>query len=761
MTRSEDRRLLLASALPTLAAAIGFCRIFDSWSFLWPLGGAALASHAIAPLTRRLRGAVGDLLHLLVALVVGALVLIPESTTRGVPTAATIHRLRSELASAWTQFSAESAPTPARTGYLVLAFGALWLAGWAADRLVFRYGTPVEAMLPSATIFVFVTLLTGPQYRLICTVGYGASVAVFALTYRVLQRPRARRALVTAGLATIAVTLAASTLLVTTLPGARGAGAVSVRELGRQRSNRTVVSPLVDIRRRLLEQSDARLLQVTAKQPAYWRLMALDDFDGSVWSSSQTFQDAKGRLASTRTDDASTTTLHQRFRIGPLDQPWVPAAYEARSVTDGREHLLWDADSATLIVDRRLASVAGLSYAVESAIPDATPDELRTARGPIPPDVRARDLALPDGFPSEATRLAAAVTQGAQTEYDTARMLQDWFRANFRYSTEIPPGQSSQAIIDFLRGRAGYCEQFAGSYAAMARSLGLPARVVVGFTPGTPESDDPNTYSVYGRNAHAWPEVYLGGSGWVSFEPTPGRGDPQATRHTGVAPQQAGPDETTVPVTTLAPPPATSVPDPATSTPPTSTPAPLPATPPTTTPGAQTGGGPGRAGRVVAVVIIVPLALAGLGAAVVQIRRRRRHRRATTAATHVQVGWGDVVEAAASLGIWPRRTETPREYARRLAGRLPAPNGLGLVRLADVVTTADWAPELVESADAATARADAAGTVTAIRGLLSPTGRLLAAIDPRPPARRAGGGRGGGQSSRLSRSRRRSWPLVR
>lgn len=762
MTAGEDRRLLLASTLPTLAAAIGFCRIFDTWSFLLPLGIAALAGHAIAPLTRRLRGAVGDLLHLLLGLALGALVLIPDSTARGFPTATTIHRLRNELSSAWTQFSAESAPTAARTGYLILAFGALWLAAWAADRLVFRYGTPVEAMLPSATIFVFVTLLTGPHYRLISTLGYGAAVALFALTYRVLQRPRARRALLTAGVATIAVTLGASALLVTTLPGAQGAGAVSVRDLGRQRTNRTVVSPLVDIRRRLLEQSDARLLQVTADRPAYWRLMALDDFDGSVWSSSQTFEDAKGRLASTRADDPSATVLHQQFRIGPLDQPWVPAAYEARSVTKGRDHLLWDAGSATLIVDRSLASVAGLSYAVESVIPDATPDQLRTARGPIPADVRVRDLALPEGFPSEASRLAAAVTQGSSTDYDTARMLQDWFRNNFRYSTEVPPGQSSQAIIDFLRGRVGYCEQFAGSYAAMARSLGLPARVVVGFTPGTPDADHPNTYSVYGRNAHAWPEVYLAGSGWVSFEPTPGRGDPQATRHTGVAPEQAGPDQTPVPVTTLAPAPAPTTPGPSSPPPPTSNPAPLPATPPTTTPAARPGGGSGRATWIVVGLLLAPLVLAGLGAAVVQARRQQRHRRATTPAGNVQAGWGDVLEAAASLGYWPRHVETPHEYARRLASHLPGSTGTALVRLADRVTTADWAPDQVDTPTAELARDDADAAIEQICGQLSRSERLLAAIDPRSSVRRATTrGRSSGQSSRWSRSRKRSWPLVR
>ena len=76
------------------------------------------------------------------------------------------------------------------------------------------------------------------------------------------------------------------------------------------------------------------------------------------------------------------------------------------------------------------------------------------------------------------------MTAGATTAYDQARALQDWFRAEFEYSLEVPAGHGSSAIEAFLQRRAGYCEQFAGTMAAMARAVGLPARVAVGFTPG-------------------------------------------------------------------------------------------------------------------------------------------------------------------------------------------------------------------------------------------------------------------------------------
>src|SRR5205807_8236081 len=82
--------------------------------------------------------------------------------------------------------------------------------------------------------------------------------------------------------------------------------------------------------------------------------------------------------------------------------------------------------------------------------------------------------------------------------------------------------------------KRGYCEQFAGSFAAMARAINLPSRVAVGFTPGQQVAGD--SYRVLNRHAHAWPEVYLSGYGWVAFEPTPGRGSADDQSYTGVAP---------------------------------------------------------------------------------------------------------------------------------------------------------------------------------------------------------------------------------
>jgi hypothetical protein len=80
-------------------------------------------------------------------------------------------------------------------------------------------------------------------------------------------------------------------------------------------------------------------------------------------------------------------------------------------------------------------------------------------------------------------------------------------------------GNSGDAMVDFLNDRSGYCEQFATTMAAMARHLGIPARVALGFTSGDLQGD--GSYLIRARDMHAWPELYFEGVGWVPFEPTP------------------------------------------------------------------------------------------------------------------------------------------------------------------------------------------------------------------------------------------------
>ena len=131
-----------------------------------------------------------------------------------------------------------------------------------------------------------------------------------------------------------------------------------------------------------------------------------------------------------------------------------------------------------------------------------------------------------------ATVVAAAqeVAGDAATSWDRALALQNWFRTSggFVYSEEAPveggyDGSGLDVLGEFLDQRSGYCVHFASAMAVMSRLLGIPARVAVGFQPGTPETLDDGTvrWTVTTHDLHAWPELYFEGVGWLRFEPTP------------------------------------------------------------------------------------------------------------------------------------------------------------------------------------------------------------------------------------------------
>jgi transglutaminase-like putative cysteine protease len=192
----------------------------------------------------------------------------------------------------------------------------------------------------------------------------------------------------------------------------------------------------------------------------------------------------------------------------------------------------------------------GKRYRVWSYVPDPSPAELAAARAIYPaaaerylefdgrefpafdaPDrnrlVRAF-FADPSYTGSRRYRpmydLAARVTEGATTPYAAVLALEAWLRqtGGFTYDETPPRVKGAPPLVAFVtRTRAGYCQHFAGAMAAMLRMLGIPARVAVGFTSGSP---DEGRWSVADRDAHAWVEVWFRGHGWIPFDPTPGRG---------------------------------------------------------------------------------------------------------------------------------------------------------------------------------------------------------------------------------------------
>ena len=297
-----------------------------------------------------------------------------------------------------------------------------------------------------------------------------------------------------------------------------------------------------------------------------------------------------------------------------------------------------------------------------------TPAALAAA-APASSGASSRYLGLPLSLISpRVVSLAKSIVAGQTTVYGKARALQDYLRSSrFSYSLNVRAGHDENALETFLfRTRRGYCEQFAGAYAVLARLVNLPTRVAVGFTPGDVRL---GTYHVLGLHAHAWPEVLIGSYGWVAFEPTPGRGAPGAQAYTGVPPSQA---------TSAGGGSSTGDASAATTTP-TSTPT-LPSAPPRTQPQEPTSSGRGSGSTPVGLVVRLGFVLAGAAAlaalwlGLVSLTRRSLHRRrwrqARGPADQVMAAWADAAEALAGVGVPRLPAETLDEYGRRAEAAL-------------------------------------------------------------------------------------------
>ena len=345
--------------------------------------------------------------------------------------------------------------------------------------------------------------------------------------------------------------------------------------------------------------------------------------------------------------------------------------------------------------------MTGDEYTVVSAVPRIGPRRsLNRATSVAPPDEVF--LQLPDDLPSVVGELAAQVTAGTTSSYERALALQKWFRTEFDYSLDVQSGHGKSAIESFLQEQVGYCEQFSASFAAMARTLGIPTRVAVGYTQGIQNPD--GWYSVLGKNAHAWPEVWFDGIGWVAFEPTPGRGAPGAQDYTGVPPQQddtpavpgaASSGDEAVPTNPTTP--TTIVPAPTTTLPPgvtTTTIDPLAGEIPGLEGGLGGGGTPADpdaaagdgGGFSIPWSTVLPLLLltAVLGAPWAIRRLRQRVGRRADPADRVQAAWVRATGWAEIAGVAGRPSMTTSEWVEATEETMPtAARPMGL--LAEVV----------------------------------------------------------------------------
>jgi transglutaminase-like putative cysteine protease len=453
-------------------------------------------------------------------------------TAYGLPTPATVAAFGRALERAPDAFRAAIVPVPATPELILWAVTGLWIATAVADGLSRRRRTGLSAVLPLTVFPVLVAALGTGRLRAPLTFAFAAGVALYAALdraavlpgsarlLRVPSVPRGRREGRSIRVAGAALAVgAAAVALGPAVPGV-GRAVVDVHAFGVTLDvSRVELNPLVDIKPQLKAARRTELFTVRATAPAYWRLTALDRFDGRRWSPSRP---ALYRRAGPMVGGAAPgeQALTQEFLLGALDSPWLPAADRAIRIKASGTRL--DRETDSLVTKKGSRSVG--AYRVESRRPQGPSARLEAA-GAVAGRRAGLDryLTLPPHFPGAVRELAGRFTAGATTPYDRAAALERQLRAGFVYDEDAAPGGSVDALETFLfRSRRGYCEQFAGAFAAMARAVGLPTRLAVGFTPGTYD-EEMGVWRVTTRETHAWPEVFLAGVGWTAFEPTPGR----------------------------------------------------------------------------------------------------------------------------------------------------------------------------------------------------------------------------------------------
>jgi transglutaminase-like putative cysteine protease len=693
---ARDRRLELdlaatmGLALYSLFAALGFARVFGDWAFVADVATVVIVGHGLSFMLRRLdvpAVAAVALVAAAMAWTVGWLY-YPSTFAAIFPTMDTWNVAWADLSLVRAQFRDAVAPVAYVGGWGLLAGIGTGFVVLAGDTFAFRAHARGEALVPGAVLFVFVAALGADRHRIGLTLGLVAAGFLAAALLRVRFAPTPRTVLGRTR-SPLSLTLPAAAAAGTAVvlgawvigPQLPGAGADALVDTSSRGGGVTeVLSPLVDIRSRLVRRATTEMFVVDSTAPAYWRATALPEFDGNTWGlPDRSIEEVGGATLSEAAPGSSEN--RQVIVISALEGALVPAA--AEPVAASGEGLRWNDETATLVrVDRPLER--GDRFEVVSAMPTFSADVLRSSTSVSPPDPIYTEL--PEDFPTSIGNAAESVTAEAPSTYDAMLRLQNWFQQEFQYNVEVPEGHGNSAIEAFLRQRIGYCEQFAGTFAAMARSLGVPARVAVGFTPGLAQED--GTRSVLGKNAHAWPEVWFDEVGWVPFEPTPGRGAPGSEDHTGLAPAQ---DDTP-------PQPSTEAPVEAGAAPPIEDP-PLPeAAPPIEDPDAALPAGPPRfmhaipePGTSWGAVLGGMALMGGLLLLPEVVRRWRRHHPPADPGREVIDLWQRALGAVEATGCRVDPTLTALEQARAVSPRLPVA-ARPLKSLAGVATAAAFAP---------------------------------------------------------------------
>ncbi|MGI5347881.1 DUF3488 and transglutaminase-like domain-containing protein [Streptomyces sp. CA-250714] len=562
---SLRRRLwsLLPVAGLLAASGLGFHRVFPVGPLLPVLLIAVLVPMALAAGLFLTQGRKGRSAPLWPSLVLSAVVWLVtvrvtlfHDAAGGLASGGAVGEVWSALLDAPHAILTTILPAPTGPDFLVLPHAVLWLASLAAVELALRTRSPLLPALPPVLAFGFPLVLgvSGPGSNTLPATGLVACTALLVL----LRSRAARRGTVrtlSTGLPVVAVLALAAALLGPRLPGLSSREPLDLREDVRPPTVHPQSTSPLDQVGAWLQHPETRLFTArTEGKDHNWRLAVLDHYDGVKWTSDAELARSGGRVPpQLGADPGRRERVEQRVTIQDLPGIWLPAADRPSSVkitgkskkgsgNEGKGKA--DREARQLAVDPASGVLAlgkggatgtrinrGLSYTAVSQAPVFDAKRLQYAAVPDGPAYTSLPRTDATGKPIKAietfSKLAATATAGSSYPYEQAHKLAAWLREHYRFDPKSIPGHAYRNLEFFLTtGKHGTPEQFAASFAVMARTLGLPTRVAVGFRAdgaGQQGSGKAGTAQLTGRDALAWPEVRFKGVGWVPFYPTPGQ----------------------------------------------------------------------------------------------------------------------------------------------------------------------------------------------------------------------------------------------
>ncbi|MCU1482566.1 MAG: transglutaminase protein [Subtercola sp.] len=699
-----------AMAVLLLAGILGFGPAFGGTGYLVAAGGGLLLGPGIAVLGARFTWNIFIItaFTLVAYLLFGALLAVPSSAIAGVlPSGDSIRQLALGAVFSWKDVLTLQTPVGGFPAVLVVPFLSTLVASVLAVSFALRLRVAAWALLPATALFV--TAIVFGTRDAAAPLVQGAVFAGVALAWWAWRRAELQftenRATVVerdAASQTLDPAAAAAARSVRTVRLATGAGLVVVALLIGSAAGAALgspsrdalrdaveppldvhnyASPLESFRKYVRDDKDQTLFSVQGlPNNARVRLATLDAYDGIVYSVAGDGSAASGSFQRVSEEvpnqNPAGSTANLSVTVGDLGGVWIPDAgyLDSLRFTGPRASTLANSvhyNAATGVALSTDGLASGDSYSMTVTLPPALTDDQLKA------DPLAK-LSMPKvtGVPDAISTLATQYAGDAEDPLTQVRNLATGLSQNGFFSHGLDgeatsrAGHGEERLAAMLAApqMVGDDEQYSVLMALMARDLGIPARVVMGFYPDTYTGAD-STQKITGDNLHAWVEVDFAGAGWVAFDPTP----PKDQVPTEEAPKPKSNPKAQV----LQPPP------------PPQQPADLP--PDVRTDNSDQDQLPSNTGIPVYVfvaaggglllLLIILLPFVVIGA--LKLRRQRRRRTAERAADRLSGGWDEIVDRAGDLGTPLSRGITRREGAATLADAYPVTGMIGVAERAD------------------------------------------------------------------------------